>query len=562
MHLHIQEGEKVEHVLTDGDLIERAQSGDQDAFGELVRRHRAKAFDWARNVARDPHLAEDIVQEALLRAFMHLGTLAEMSRFLPWLHRIVRNEALMKLRKSEHSGRELTFSAIEASRRDVYGVDWSDLDSILHYMSCQQVQPENTADPAAKLARKEFLATIRHLLHCLAPKERDVYEAHFFQQLSPAEIARLFRTTTDNVYQSLARARHKVREERVRVRLRDYVAERRDSNAMEKAVLSLKRGPRSGEWKSCKSSFAGSVYAVLPYTGLNAQYTLADVMGLSGQAFRLTVEEMHVDATGPSMYFWESKFRDGLLNLGLTSEHAGDGGAPPTPFMLNKGITHIRQSIMRGMPVIAWDLFTPEFGIVYGYDDSEQLLYAEDIRAKKTIPYDRFGRGMSGGLFVLSVTGESPIGEWEAVNHALNMAIRHAYGEMTFVGYVCGLSAYDCWKDAFRAQRVDLLGNAYTSEVVADARKHAAEFLRGLTRKLTKTGRRESAHLAEEAAMYYETISTTLAQFSALFPFPSGGSPNDPETAKIAIELLDKARISEEAGLALLERLRRFIDRL
>ncbi|MDF2713969.1 MAG: polymerase subunit sigma-24 [Paenibacillus sp.] len=72
----------MEHEPTDGSLIERARAGDRDAFGELVRRHRTKAFDWARNVARDPHLAEDIVQEALLRAFMHLGTLADMNRFL------------------------------------------------------------------------------------------------------------------------------------------------------------------------------------------------------------------------------------------------------------------------------------------------------------------------------------------------------------------------------------------------------------------------------------------------------------------------------------------------
>ena len=192
----------MEGTLADISLIERARAGDRDAFGELVRRHRAQAFDWARSFARDPHLAEDIVQEALLRAFMHLGTLAEMDRFLPWLHRIVRNEALMKLRKGENSGRERTFTGI-VSGREASGVDWGDLDSILHYLSGQKERIDDSGNPPIRLAQKEFLDTIRHLLRCLTPKERAVFEAHFFRQLSPSEIARLFRTTTDNVYSGL-----------------------------------------------------------------------------------------------------------------------------------------------------------------------------------------------------------------------------------------------------------------------------------------------------------------------------------------------------------------------
>ncbi|XEC94181.1 RNA polymerase sigma factor [Paenibacillus tarimensis] len=549
----------MEHAMTDADLIERARGGDRDAFGELVRRHRAKAFDWARNVARDSHLAEDIVQEALLRAFMHLGSLADMDRFLPWLHRIVRNEALMKLRKGEHSGRERTFTGLGSLGRGTDAVDWNDLDSILHYMSGRKEEADDGGDPPARLAQKEFIGTMRHLLHCLTAKERAVFEAHFFRQLTPSEIAELFRTTTDNVYQSLARAKQKVRQERVRTRLREYVFERRDRNAMEKAVLSLKKGPRSAEWKACKTSFAGAVYALLPYAG-RRDYTLTDVMGLTGQAFRLTVEEERIDVTGPTMYFWESKFRDGLLNLGLASKHTGDGGAPPTPFMLNKGIAHIRQSIMSGMPVIAWDLFTPEFGIVYGYDDEDQLLYAEDVRARKTIPYDRFGRGQSGGLFVLSVTGAVPIGEWEAVSKALEMAVRHAFGEMTFVGYACGLSAYDCWKDAFRRRSVHTLGNAYTADVAADARSYAAAFARGLERRLQAEGRIEAAAVAAESALQYEVVAESLGELSRLFPFPSGGSPNEPETAEAAIALLDRAMAAEEAAVMALERLRRCIN--
>ncbi|WP_274364136.1 RNA polymerase sigma factor [Paenibacillus thermotolerans] len=547
----------MEGALEDNSLIERARAGDQDAFGELVRRHRARAFDWARSLARDPHLAEDIVQEALLRAFMHLGTLADMDRFLPWLHRIVRNEALMKLRQAEHSGKERTFTEIWKGR-EADGVDWGDLDSILAYITGKRERKDDGEDPSARLAQKEFLTTIRHLLQCLTPKERAVFEAHFFRQLSPSEIARLFRTTTDNVYQSLSRARHKVREERTRIRLQDYVRERRDSGMPGKAVLPLKKGPGSGEWKRCKTSFAGAVYALLPYTS-RARYSLTDVMGLTAQAFRLTAEEERIDATGPAMYFWESKFHDGLLNVGLESEHTGDGGEPPTPYMLNKSIAHIRRSVTKGMPVAAWDLGAPEFGIIYGYDDEEQLLYAEDVRGKKTMSYDRLGRGLSGGLFVLSVTEEKPIGEWEAVRNALDMAIRHAYGELTFVGYVCGLAAYDCWKEAFRKRRVDPIGNAYTLSITAEARAYAAEFLHGLAFKLEAAGRREAASVAADAADRYGEAAEALKELSARFPFPSGGSPNDAAAADTAVQAIGRAQSAEEAGVRSLERLSRSI---
>ncbi|MCR2805763.1 RNA polymerase sigma factor [Paenibacillus soyae] len=526
-------------------LIERARSGDQAAFGELVRKHRAKAFEWAKRIARDPHMAEDILQEALLRAFLHLGTLADMERFLPWLHRIVRNEALMKLRKAEHAGKERTFTAL-ATVRDAGQVAWHDVDSILHYMASRR---DEGNEPERRLAQKEFLVTLRHLLRCLTAKERAVFEAHFFEQLSPSEIACLFGTTTDNVYQSLSRARLKVKEERIRLRLQDYVREQRDEAMPAKAVVALRKGPGSAEWRRCKTSFAGAVCAVIPYAG-EVKRSLIDVMGLTAQAFRLTIEEERVDASGPAMYFWENKFRDGLLNLGFESAHAGDGGAPPTPFLLNEAIAHARRSIARGVPAIAWDVGAPEFGIVYGYDDEEQVLYAEDAKGKHVLPYDRFGRGESGGVFVLAVTEPKPIGEREAIANALDMAVRHAYGELTFVGYVCGLPAYDCWMEAFRKRRVDRIGNAYTAQIAADARGYAARFLRDVGAKFE-----DAAALALEAAGHYETAAENLERMTERFPFPAGGQPDDPAVAEEAIHLLKRASAAEESGVRALRRL-------
>ncbi|MDF2650107.1 MAG: polymerase subunit sigma-24 [Paenibacillus sp.] len=78
--------EQKKHVESEDDqvLIGRARSGDPTAFDELVRRHRVKAFTWASRISKDPHLSEDIVQEALIRAFLNLNTLVHDHRFLGW----------------------------------------------------------------------------------------------------------------------------------------------------------------------------------------------------------------------------------------------------------------------------------------------------------------------------------------------------------------------------------------------------------------------------------------------------------------------------------------------
>ncbi len=95
----------------DHELVARAREGDPDAFGELVRRHRARAIGVAKTLTQDPHMAEDIVQEALVKAFLKLGTLVDEGRFAPWLSRIVRNEAYMKLRRGGPHGKERPFAA-------------------------------------------------------------------------------------------------------------------------------------------------------------------------------------------------------------------------------------------------------------------------------------------------------------------------------------------------------------------------------------------------------------------------------------------------------------------
>jgi RNA polymerase sigma-70 factor (ECF subfamily) len=80
------------------ELVERARGGDRRAFGELVRRHQERAYRTAFHVVGHHGDADDVLQEAFVRAYRGLATFDGRSEFGTWLHRIVVNVGLNLLR--------------------------------------------------------------------------------------------------------------------------------------------------------------------------------------------------------------------------------------------------------------------------------------------------------------------------------------------------------------------------------------------------------------------------------------------------------------------------------
>lgn len=78
----------------DAGLVERARSGDRDAFELLVRRHLKAAHAMARRMTGDPHDAEDVCQEAFVRALERIEQCRRPEAFRGWLLTIIRNTAL------------------------------------------------------------------------------------------------------------------------------------------------------------------------------------------------------------------------------------------------------------------------------------------------------------------------------------------------------------------------------------------------------------------------------------------------------------------------------------
>ena len=91
---------KVEEPVSDElALVQSAKAGDVSAFEELVKRYDRNVFRIAQHITQNREDAEDVVQDAFLKAYSNLAQFQGQSKFYTWLVRIAVNEALMKLRR-------------------------------------------------------------------------------------------------------------------------------------------------------------------------------------------------------------------------------------------------------------------------------------------------------------------------------------------------------------------------------------------------------------------------------------------------------------------------------
>jgi RNA polymerase sigma-70 factor, ECF subfamily len=106
-------------------LVHASKSGDVGAFEELVKRYDRKLLRIAQHLTHNREDAEDVVQEAFLKAFLHLDQFREDSKFSTWLIRITLNQSLMKLRK-QRPIREVSLDEDFQSEDDAFPIDVED----------------------------------------------------------------------------------------------------------------------------------------------------------------------------------------------------------------------------------------------------------------------------------------------------------------------------------------------------------------------------------------------------------------------------------------------------
>jgi RNA polymerase sigma-70 factor (ECF subfamily) len=134
----------------DADLVRRAQERDGGTFCTIMQRHNRRLYRLARSILRNDREAEDVVQDAYVRAFTHIETFRGDSSLATWLARITMNEALGRLKRQRPA------------------VDWTTLET--HRTEAQIIQfPQSTTseDPERTLAQREILHLVEQAIEDL-----------------------------------------------------------------------------------------------------------------------------------------------------------------------------------------------------------------------------------------------------------------------------------------------------------------------------------------------------------------------------------------------------------
>lgn len=176
--------ERPRELSSDLELVHRSRDGDRAAFSELVERHQAAVFRFARSISGDVSEAEDALQETFISAWRHAAQFREEGSVKGWLYSIARNAVLSAKRKA--ASRPVEYEpSLEALG---LSAGWGDASQGL----------------AAVLERRD---SIENALSKLSPEDREILLLRDVEGLSGEETSRLLELGVPGVKTRLHRAR-------------------------------------------------------------------------------------------------------------------------------------------------------------------------------------------------------------------------------------------------------------------------------------------------------------------------------------------------------------------
>src|SRR5258707_11879792 len=175
----------------ESDLIRSVCRGEREVFCELIRPYERMIYATAMSVVKNSADAEEVAQEAVLKAFSKLSSFRAESKFSTWLVQITYNEARMKLRKA----RPHLYESIDDQQQNEDGDFW----------------PRDYADwrpiPSELLEQNEIRQAVQDAINSLTPSYREVLVLRDVQHLSIRETSTILGISEPNVKTRLHRAR-------------------------------------------------------------------------------------------------------------------------------------------------------------------------------------------------------------------------------------------------------------------------------------------------------------------------------------------------------------------
>jgi RNA polymerase sigma-70 factor (ECF subfamily) len=171
------------------ELVSRAQQGDQEAFGDLVRSYQDRLFSSLLRVVGSRMDAEDLVQEAFVQAYLNLASFRGHCSFYTWLYRIALNLAYSSARRRQ------VRKALERTRE-----------------VSEEIPSDSTASPSERMERAEESERIRRALSALSEEHRVLLVLRGVEGFDYQTIAEVMHLNPGTVRSRLHRARAHFRE--------------------------------------------------------------------------------------------------------------------------------------------------------------------------------------------------------------------------------------------------------------------------------------------------------------------------------------------------------------
>jgi len=183
--------------IDDSLLVREAQRGNRAAFEELVRHYDQAVLRLAIHLTGSEHEAQDIYQDAFLKAYKSVGNFRFECSFYTWIYRIVTNLCLDHLRKKQVRKEDAPVAT------DAQGESYD--------LLAQVPDVRAGANPERDLMRRELGTRINHALEKLTPRERMVFELKHYQGLKLRTVGEILNTTEETAKNTLFRATQKLR---------------------------------------------------------------------------------------------------------------------------------------------------------------------------------------------------------------------------------------------------------------------------------------------------------------------------------------------------------------